>query len=719
MNLETRTAWYQSERGFIEDEIIKDATDWLNSLGYETLTYLDLNGIPHELKATGKNRGKVAYVGSINAAANGKPYITLTVINQRASVPNESYANSSTIVDQLWDTHKTNAPKPRIKKRDSKKNRVETQEQKEARRKKENVLRDKALFGRLSNDPQGNQAAYLDDKGITGFIPRGKVRYGTDKHGDFAVIQLFNTKGQFVGLQRFYDRKIKGRDTNKDFTWGLVKSGAYHLIGDIDKDYAGITYICEGYADGAVSYGQSTKPVFIALDAYNLDAVAQAVKAQFPKAQGIIICDNDAHKYDQGIDNGGVLRGVMAAINAGYQYVIPDFTGYDQSSKPKDLWDLWQLGGDEAVDALLNAPQTAPSNWEDFKLKYVGLPSFWKGIDKIIKKTYRLGNPLKVIKAIKKAAKPNIERLGIDVTALLDYAKDATDNVLQSLIKRITITYKNRLIEPDKEVDTQWLNIPLDHKTIVIDSGLGTGKTEWIKQNGFNNPMLEEVLALLPRRTLAKNLANRLGAADYEDVKSVPGKRSGMDARKLACVPNSLVTLDFTGNEQLDCIVLDEVELLIHHLFSKAVKEHERSDMLRVLKGLIKNADYVIGAQAQITSLTIDFLKACGREAIHIVRNEYQRFKGLPVDFYIKETDCFDALTKLIDEDKPVIVPCTSKKKAVGLALELQDKYPEKRIFLYHSENRNEPEQMQIMADINREILKVDVFIHSPALEQG
>ncbi|MEN8217441.1 MAG: hypothetical protein ABFS56_13950, partial [Pseudomonadota bacterium] len=260
----TKAAWYEEDSGFIKSELIADATDWLNSFGYESITYLDLNGLPHELKATGRNRGKVAYVGSINAATNGKPYITLTVINQRASVPNETYKNSGEIVNQLWNNRNSLNPQPR-KKRTVKPQRIETQEQKEARRKKENVLRDKALFGRLSNDPQGNQAAYLDDKGITGFIPRGKVRYGTDKHGDFAVIQLFNTKGQFVGLQRFYDRKIKGRDTNKDFTWGLVKSSAYHLIGDIDKDYAGITYICEGYADGAVSYGRSTKPVFVAL----------------------------------------------------------------------------------------------------------------------------------------------------------------------------------------------------------------------------------------------------------------------------------------------------------------------------------------------------------------------------------------------------------------------------------------------------------------------
>ncbi|MEN8221591.1 MAG: hypothetical protein ABFS56_35675, partial [Pseudomonadota bacterium] len=162
----TKAAWYQDKRGFIEDTIIEDATDWLNSLGYETITYLDLNSESHELKATGKNRGKVAYIGSINAATNGKPYITLTVINQRASVPNETYKNSGEIVNLLWENRNTTNPKPR-KKRAVKPRHIETQEQREARQKKENVLRDKALFGRLSNDPQNNQAAYLDDKGIT------------------------------------------------------------------------------------------------------------------------------------------------------------------------------------------------------------------------------------------------------------------------------------------------------------------------------------------------------------------------------------------------------------------------------------------------------------------------------------------------------------------------------------------------------------------------
>ncbi|MEN8220540.1 MAG: hypothetical protein ABFS56_30160 [Pseudomonadota bacterium] len=430
--------------------------DWVNSFGYDSITFLDLDGRAHPLNTTGKDRGKVAYTGSINEARNGKPYVTVTVINQRASVKNESYTGSKDVIDRLWDDYKSsNSMQKKHQKRAVRPQADANKDKTEAAQKKRNVLRDKALFGRLSSDPQGSQAVYLDAKGITGFIPHGKVRYGTDKHGDFAVIPLFNIKGEFVGLQRFYDRNIKGRDTNKDFTWGLVKSGACHILGDIDKDYAEIVYICEGYADGVVVYGLTKAPVFIALDAYNLDAVTQAIKLEYPKAQGVVICDNDAHKYNEGVDNLGVLNGIDAAKKAGYLFVIPDFSSYEQSGKPKDLWDLWQLGGDKAVVDLLDAPQKVPENLDEFKLDFMGLESINQASASLVKRFLRLTNMDKVIESVKTRIEPHLERLGLTWGSFTRTVKTEVHKALPALKNRIARRFESRLLDADTTIDSQ------------------------------------------------------------------------------------------------------------------------------------------------------------------------------------------------------------------------------------------------------------------------
>ncbi|MEN8220536.1 MAG: plasmid replication protein, CyRepA1 family [Pseudomonadota bacterium] len=726
MTKQSKTEWYKDQNGFIKGALIADAADWVNTFGYDSITYLDLNGEAHELKTTGRDRGKVAYLGSIHEAINGKPYVTVTVINQRASVPNESYTGSNEVVDRLWDDYQSNNSTPKKhKKRALRPQPVKSKEKVEAAQKKRNVLKDKALYGRLSNDPQGNQAAYLIAKGILGFIPRGKVRYGTDKHGDFAAIQLFNIKGEFVGLQRFYDRDIKGRDTNKDFTWGLVKSGACHILGDIDKDYDGIAYICEGYADGVVSYGHSENPTFIALDAYNLDAVAQAIKSEYPKAQGVVICDNDAYKYGDGIDNIGVLRGIEAAKKAGYRFVIPDFSSHNQFGKPKDLWDLWQLGGDQAVVDLLNAPKKTVED-EGFTWDYLGLKSLLGAMKNIAQKAIKLANPQKAIETVTNALAPHSERLDINVDKLSEHAKDAADNALLRLKKRIVARYKGRLATPNQTVNIQRdLNgIGLDHKTMVIQSGLGTGKTQWIKDVVLAHKDVEDALVVLPRITLAKSSSNRLEAANYEDIKSAsPQKRHDMDTRRIVSVSNSLELLEallyFPVNKQFDVVVLDEVELNIHHLFGNTFSGKERAAALEILKRWVKNARYVICAQAQITPLTLDFLKDCGRSDIHVIRNDYQRYKELSVDLFAQKADCRMQLDEWIEQGKPVIVPCTSAKFARGLAKELHEKYPKLRILEIDRDNANEPKQAKFLADSNGNLKNWDVVVHSPSLEQG
>jgi hypothetical protein len=497
----SKNDWYRDNRAYIESQILADASNWLHSFDQGFDGYLDLDGRPHELKGTGKDKGKVAYVGSINARPNGRPYISLTLINQHASVPNEVYKGSGEVVDSLWEDYKR---------------------------------------------------------------------------------------------------------------------------------------------------------------------------------------------------------------------------------------------GDEAVDTLLDSPQDPPRNWDEFKLNLLGKKSFLEKVDNVAKQNYRLGNSKKVFEAIKTAITPHSNRLGIDDSLFSNYAYGAIDNAFKSLKYRLAVRYKAKLAVANQTVniDRDLKGIKLDHKTTVIESGLGTGKTQWLKENIFKNPDIKTALDILPRIALAKESSNRLEAANYEDIKAAsPQEKHDMDTDKIVCVSNSLellnVILNFPDDKVFDAIVLDESELNIHHFFGETFSVHERKAMLDILKRWIKNAKYVICCQAQITSLTIDFLKACGREDIHVIRNEYQRYgvdrkdengkpiERLPVDIYSQKADCEAYLEILIDKNEPVIVPCTSAKFARGLALELRAKYPKLKILQIDSNNCHEPEQAAFLANANRNAKKWDIVIHSPTLEQG
>jgi hypothetical protein len=142
-------------------------------------------------------------------------------------------------------------------------------------------------------------------------LERGTVRYGSDKDGNYTAILLIKADSlgkparyrEPVGVQRFYDRIIKGRKTNKDFTYGFTKKGACHVLGEIDKDYAGLLPVCEGYADGVLAHTKAQVPVIVALDADNVPVVAQIAKQQIPNAQILTICDDDSHKYLFYIEN--------------------------------------------------------------------------------------------------------------------------------------------------------------------------------------------------------------------------------------------------------------------------------------------------------------------------------------------------------------------------------------------------------------------------------
>lgn len=128
--------------------------------------------------------------------------------------------------------------------------------------------------------------------------------------GNALIIPAQDSTGKMWSLQRIYN------DGSKYFMQGGRTRGCYHMLasGNVAKDDRVI--VCEGFATGASIHEATGLPVIIAFNAGNLKAVADSVVFR----NILIAADND----ESGV-------GEKAAIDSGYDYVMPSTAGEDYS----------------------------------------------------------------------------------------------------------------------------------------------------------------------------------------------------------------------------------------------------------------------------------------------------------------------------------------------------------------------------------------------------
>ncbi|KAJ9432139.1 primase-like DNA-binding domain-containing protein [Pantoea sp. YR343] len=145
------------------------------------------------------------------------------------------------------------------------------------------------------------------------------------------LVPLTNESGNAVNIQL-----ISAAGDKRTLPGGQVK-GAYHLAGEPDSKTLWLT---EGYATGLTVQRLTGQPVYVALSANNLPALAAQLRKANPDALMLIAADRD--------DNGtGQLKAEEAAKACNGKAALPPETG--------DWNDVWQTQGDIATQALLTA----------------------------------------------------------------------------------------------------------------------------------------------------------------------------------------------------------------------------------------------------------------------------------------------------------------------------------------------------------------------------
>jgi putative DNA primase/helicase len=165
------------------------------------------------------------------------------------------------------------------------------------------------------------------------YLVRKRIRpYSALQRGAFLILPI-KVSGALTSLQSIDSSGVKR------FLPGGKISGGYHLIrGDTISNEI---VICEGFATGCSLFAHTGATTFCALNAGNLVAVARFVRETLPDADIVICADNDA--WTPG--NPGVTSANSAASIVFGRVLVPDFSCYDQSTKPTDWNDLANLAG--------------------------------------------------------------------------------------------------------------------------------------------------------------------------------------------------------------------------------------------------------------------------------------------------------------------------------------------------------------------------------------
>uniref|UniRef100_A0A809E4K4 DNA primase n=1 Tax=Ralstonia solanacearum TaxID=305 RepID=A0A809E4K4_RALSL len=186
----------------------------------------------------------------------------------------------------------------------------------------------------IAGDVDGGHA-YIERKGIKPTSAK-QLR-------DALLIPLRDAGGELRSLQFIQP------DGSKRFKTGGTVAGCYCALGGKPGPDAPLL-ICEGWATACSLHEATCYPVAAAMNAGNLLAVAQALRAKLPDVPIIVCADDDIETAG----NPGLTKAREAAQAIGALLAVPDF-GQERPDEATDFNDVAIACGGGAVLASINA----------------------------------------------------------------------------------------------------------------------------------------------------------------------------------------------------------------------------------------------------------------------------------------------------------------------------------------------------------------------------
>lgn len=166
-----------------------------------------------------------------------------------------------------------------------------------------------------------------------------------DNRGNL-LMPLMDVNGKVWSAQHIGINGYKGLEP------GGKKEGNFFVIGQ-DPGMAKELIICEGYATGASINEATNKTVVVAVDAGNLQNVAEALRERYPDKAIFMAADNDMKKELEGRDNVGRLTAERAAEAVKGVVLLPRLTTEEVKAGKSDFNDIHKSRGIEELKKQL------------------------------------------------------------------------------------------------------------------------------------------------------------------------------------------------------------------------------------------------------------------------------------------------------------------------------------------------------------------------------
>jgi putative DNA primase/helicase len=191
----------------------------------------------------------------------------------------------------------------------------------ESQRKAEQKVADLAeQHERLAAVAQQRWQGYTESPpgGENGYLTRKQVgAHGVRFDGEKMVVPLRDVDGKLWSLQ--YVAPEEGAP--KHLLKNAKKEGHMHVLGKIEQ--GSDILVAEGYATAASLHEATRKPVVMAVDSGNLDAVVGELRGKYPTNRIFIMADDDRENKK----NVGLEKALAAAEKHNAGVVIPRFQG--------------------------------------------------------------------------------------------------------------------------------------------------------------------------------------------------------------------------------------------------------------------------------------------------------------------------------------------------------------------------------------------------------
>ena len=272
-------------------------------------------------------------------------------------------------------------------------------------------------------------------------------------------------------------------------------------------------------------------------------------------------------------------------------------------------------------------------------------------------------------------------------------------------------------------------------KLVAIKSPKGSGKTEVFGNISRQLHLLGYMSVFISHRVeLSKALAKRCGVKYIDDSVTCDrgfsmvidschpdGKQGGIDIEN---------DTRFTTRKYI--VFLDEVEQLIWHMLSADtdVKRH-RTAVLQQFEQLLKNADIVVIADADLTNVGLNYIEKLiygdGQRQSTLIVNSYAEM-GYDCEVYEDKSPSRILRDLVEDAASKKLIIATDSQKLPGVtstkAIEalLRGYYPDKKILRIDSESLADPLNdgyAAIARDINSIVSGYDILIYSPSMGTG